>query len=266
MNPMRFIATAATVAFVLALPVLLFTTSMRVLASDVRFVERGLREHGAVEATGITLSELDRAAEAILRYFEDDAETLRILVFADGEETALFSEEETLHLEDVKGIMRALYRANEAALGFVLLYVAATVLWSAERSGRDLAKQTLVAVGAGAAVALAVGAIALVGFDSAWDRLHELVFTNDLWRLDPQQDRLIQMFPEPFWQEATLIAGGATLVQAAALVAVAGTYLWFRRTPGATDGDAVPAEDAEGQEEQPQPAPPQAQPPGPASI
>ena len=265
----RIAAPVASAAFTLALPVLLFTSAVRLLAVDTAFAERGLREHGAAAATGLALAELDRAAGAIARYFEDDAETLRIVV-SDGEgELALFNAVETQHMRDVKALMRALFRANEAALGFVLAYAGAAVLWSGERTARQLAKRTLAAVGVGAAAALAVGALALaLGFDRFWSQFHELAFTNDFWRLDPARDRLIQMYPEPFWREASLIAGGLTLGAAAALAMLAGACLWFTRAPreGARPADrspdAVAASGAGGdQEEQPQPPPPQAQPP-----
>ena len=258
MSGMRYIGMVATAGFVLALPILLFTTNIRFLASDTGYLEGGLRRHDAAENTGIALNELDYAVGAIVRYFEDDEQTLRVLVFTGGRETALFSEDETLHMEDVKGLMRTIFRANEVSLGFVLAYVAGLVLWSGERSGRDLAKETLVAVGVGAAVGVLVGILALVGFESAWERMHEIVFTNDLWLLDPRTDRLIQMFPETFWAEATFIVVGMALAEAVVLVGIAGGYLWFTRPPQAElaavdeeDGIAEEdgSEDAQGEEE-----------------
>ncbi|MCY3602880.1 MAG: TIGR01906 family membrane protein [Chloroflexi bacterium] len=242
MSGMRILPAIASVGFVLAVPILLFTTNIRFLASDTGYLEGGLRRHDAAENTGIALNELDYAVGAIVRYFEDDADTLRILVFTGGQETALFSEDETLHMEDVKGLMRAIFRANEVALGFVLAYVAATVLWAGERSGRTLAKETLAAVGAGALVGVAVGIVALVGFDGAWNQLHEILFTNDLWLLDPRTDRLIQMFPETFWAEATFIVVGMALAEAVVLVGAAGGYLWFTRPPRAEQDE--PEEEA----------------------
>ena len=248
MSAMRFFPVAATVAFVLAVPILLFTTNIRFLASDTGYLEGGIRRHDAAENTGIALGELDYAVGAIVRYFEDDAETLRILVFTEGQETTLFSAEETIHMEDVKGLMRTLFRANEVALGFVLAYVAGTVLWSRERSGRDLAKETLAGVGVGAAFGIVVGIIALVGFESAWERMHEIIFTNDFWLLDPRKDRLIQMFPETFWAEATYLVVGMALAEAVVLVGAAGGYLWFTRPPRAEE------EDGEGDEDEPEEA------------
>ena len=100
-----------------------------------------------------------------------------------------------------------------------------------------------------------VGIVALVGFDGAWNQLHEVLFTNDLWLLDPRTDRLIQMFPETFWAEATFIVVGMALAEAVVLVGGAGGYLWFTRPPSAEqadpqeeaghDGEAAEGEEAE---------------------
>ncbi len=253
MSGMRYIGMVATTGFVLALPVLLFTTNIRFLASDTGFLEGALRRHDAAQNTGIALGELDYAVGAIVRYFEDDEETLRVLVFTGGQETALLSAEETIHMRDVKSLMRTLYRANEVALGFVLAYVAGVVLWSGERSGRDLAAYVLGGVGVGIVVGVAVGVITLVGFESAWEQMHEIIFTNDFWLLDPSRDRLIQMFPESFWAEATLIVVALALVEAAVLVAVAGGYLWFTRPPRAEEDEPDDAELDESELEEDEP-------------
>ena len=72
----------------------------------------------------------------------------------------------------------------------------------------------------------------------------------------------IQMFPELVWEEATLIVGALTLVQATALVILATAYLLLsRQRPSAGSADA----DRSDAQPQPQAPPPQAQPPGAAS-
>ena len=36
-------------------------------------------------------------------------------------------------------------------------------------------------------------------FTAFWTNFHRLFFSNDLWLLNPATDRMIQMFPEPFF-------------------------------------------------------------------
>jgi integral membrane protein (TIGR01906 family) len=74
------------------------------------------------------------------------------------------------------------------------------------------------------------------GFEPLWDRFHEVVFTNDLWRLNPATDRLIQMFPEAFWAEATFIVGALTVAEALAIVIAAVACLLFSRDRSGEEG------------------------------
>ena len=227
---MTILLRLAAALYVVALPVFLVTANVRFLASDIGYYEHGFREYDSAARTGLPLADLDRAGQAIIDYFEDDAGTLRILVDVDGQESSLYSVKETDHMRDVKALIRAVYRANEVSLAIVLAYVACAVLWTGERTIAGLARLSLLAVGLGVAVVGVIGVFALVGFDQAWTTFHEVAFRNDLWRLDPDTDRLIQMFPEPFWEEATLIVGGLTLVQAVLVVALSVGYLVFTRT------------------------------------
>ena len=83
-----------------------------------------------------------------------------------------------------------------------------------------------------AAVIVALAIVALNGFDRAFEEFHVISFDNDLWKLNPRTDHLIQMFPEDFWFDASMFVGLLTLVEAGLLALVSGTYLFFsgRRT------------------------------------
>lgn len=215
----------AAAAYVLALPLLIVTAPVRWLASDIAVYERGFRAYDAETRTGLPLAELDRAGRDIIDYFENDARDLRIVVTVNGVEEPLYNDRETAHMRDVKRLMRALYRVNEIALVVVLGYIALAVLWSRERSVRGLATLSLAGLAAGGLVVGVIAAFALTGFDQAWTAFHEVAFRNDLWRLDPDTDRLIQMFPEAFWQETTYLAGGLMAVEALAVLALCAGYL-----------------------------------------
>lgn len=226
---MKAFARASTLVFILAVPVFLITSNVRFAAGDSWFYKQGFRAHDVDETTGIDFGQLDAAADDVVRYFEDDRANLNIQVVVDGREGALFSAEEVAHMRDVKGLMRFVFRLHEASLAVILAYIGAVVLWSRERSPRDLAKYTLIGVASGLVVLGIVGAFAVSGFDAAWTQFHEIAFRNDLWRLDPDTDRLIQMFPEPFWQDMTYLVGALTVFEVLCVVAIAAGYLVWGR-------------------------------------
>ena len=137
----------ATAAFVIAIPVFLVTANVRFLVSDVGFYEKGLRDHNAVEATGIALPELDRASQEIIDYFENEAATLRIVVLNQGQEEPLFNSKEVQHMQDVKRLMRFVFRLNEVSLVVLLSYICCVVLWTRSKGLRSLARESLMGVG-----------------------------------------------------------------------------------------------------------------------
>lgn len=231
---------AATIAFIVLLPVLLVTSNIRYLLGDVAFYKYGFREYDAEQVTDVPLYELDRAAAEIVDYFENDADELRIVVSERDREVALFNEQEVVHMKDVKGLVQLMFRLNEVALAYVMLYIGAVILWAREKPLRSLAVEALMGIAAGVVVLAGVGAFAVTGFDAFWTKFHQIAFSNDLWLLDPDTDRLIQMFPEPFWQQAVYLLGAITLVEVAAITLLSLGFLVMTRQNGG-GGPPAPA-------------------------
>ncbi len=217
----------AAAIFLVALPLLLLLSNVRIAASEPAVFGYSFDRYDAVETTGVTRPELDRAARDIVRYFSDDQELLDIRVAIDGREQALFNPREVLHMRDVKSLFGGVFRLHELALVYVVGYVAAVFLWARERSMRHLAR--LVALGGGITVGTLVVASGgvLVGFDDLFRQFHVLSFSNDFWQLDPDRDRLIQMFPQGFWFDVTLGVGLLTMLEAALLSAIGLGYLAY---------------------------------------
>jgi len=226
----------ATVLFVLSIPLLLITSNVRWAANEPRLYEYSFDHYDAETRTGIARNELDYAARDLIRYFNDDRPTIRTLVTQDGETVPLYNERETSHLHDVKNLFRTVFRAQEASLAFALVYVVGLFVWASEASLRFLARTVLASSLFTLALLGLVAIGSLVGFNDLWTRFHMLAFTNDLWKLDPNTDHLIQMFPEDFWLDATLLVAGLTAVEALALLAASAAYLrlplrWWMAVP-----------------------------------
>jgi integral membrane protein (TIGR01906 family) len=214
---------------VLALPVTLVATNIRFVASEVRVYDYSVREYNAAAVSRIPESELLRANRELLSYFTvDDPGPLHIVVTnTNGEEGTLFNARETAHLADVRDLFRGLFTVQALALALTLTLA---VVLIATASLRVLARA--LAYGAALTVALvaATGGLAALGFEQAWRQFHFLAFANDLWLLNPATDHLIQMFPEPFWFDITLLIGAFTLLQVLLIGGASGLYLYLTRS------------------------------------
>jgi len=222
---MGFVRTLATILFIVALPVALVTTNVRLLANAPAVYAWAFDRYDAEETTGLSREDLDATAAALRDYFNNDEDVFYHTVTKDGIEQPVFNARETLHLRDVKQLFVSVNRLQEVTSIFVLAYVIAFFIWARDGNLRHLATHALLGLGLGLVALGSIGIIAAFGFDAAWDRFHEVLFTNDLWRLDPTTDRLIQMFPEPFWRDMVIVLGAMSALEALLIAALSSVYL-----------------------------------------
>lgn len=208
----------------LAIPVALVTTNVRVAVSQQRIYDYSVRTYDAALVSGIPEGELLRANGDIKRYLTSgDAGPLSIRVRgSSGDLVPLFNAREIAHMADVRDLVQALFVGQIVAVAVLLaLAVVMLVLWPP----RALAVAVLYGSLLTGAVLGIAALFTLTGFDSAWSQLHVLAFSNNLWQLDLARDHLIQMYPEAFWREITTLIGGVTLLEVLLVAGPATAYL-----------------------------------------
>ena len=225
--------------FILAIPVALITTNIRVAVSEQRVYDYSVQTYDASAASGIPEDELLRANGEIKHYLtSEDPGPLSINVRNNrGVNGALFTAKETAHMADVRGLVQAFFLTQIISVAAVLsLAVVMLVMWPP----RALAMAALCGALLTSGILGGAALVAASGFDSAWTQFHQLAFTNDFWALDPDTDHLIQMFPEAFWQKITTLIVTATLLEVVLTLGASGGYLLVSR-PRASERIALAA-------------------------
>lgn len=113
---------------------------------------------------------------------------------------AVLNEREREHLRDVRAVFG----------GFALLVVVAAVLVLIGRRSLGAARwrAALRRGGTWTVIALVVaGVVAAVAFDTAFEIFHQLFFAGGSYSFDPRTERLVQLFPNQFWVDSTIVAG-----------------------------------------------------------
>lgn len=220
---------AARALFYVALPLLIICTSVRVLFSEQRLYTYAIDHYQAAAVTGISEPDLIAATRDMRAYFTNNEDYLRTVVHdQDGNVVPLFTMRETLHMHDVKEVVRFVYALQALSLCIVAAYVVGVVLWAHEESIAELARRTVRAVVATIVLLVLFGLTAAAGgFDNLFIKFHQLVFNNNYWQLDPTRDHLVQMFPEGFWLDATVLL--CALIAALSLLLGGGAWLYLRR-------------------------------------
>jgi integral membrane protein (TIGR01906 family) len=219
---MKMIRTAAHWLFILCLPLLLLTTSVRIAANSSELYRYGFNKYDISEVTGLAPAELDKVIGGLMDYFKSNEETISLTVIKDGQPFVLFNEREVEHLRDVRGLFRLVYRVLVGTFIYAMVYIGLSYfLW---HDRRRVARGLIGGSGLTLALLLVLGLMIMIDFDWFFYQFHVLSFANDFWMLDPATDYLIMLFPEGFWYDAVLFCALGT----AALAVIIGIAGWWR--------------------------------------
>ena len=201
-------------AFVIAIPLFLIITNLRVVVNTPLLYSYGFDQYEIEKVTGIERSDLISAGKMIRDYFNNEERWLNVQVpIHGGEPEPLYNTTELLHMWDVKVLIRTLYNVQLIVGLYILLFIPAGLAIAPRVFPRILLR--LMAWGAGLTLAIVfvTGLFSLTGFSQTFYLFHVIAFTNDLWKLDPARDFLIMMFPEGFFFDATMALAALTVIQ-----------------------------------------------------
>jgi len=213
-----------SLAFVVMLPLLLISTSLRGLVTDRDLLLRGFQDNRVAQTTGLDEPQLERIADAFVAYFQAPPGEIQMQVTVRGQSRPLFNDREVQHMQDVQALIQWFLRAGVVAAIVVGLRLLLAIV--VDRSPLPLGRELLWSTGLIVGLVVLVGVLSLLDFDALWTRFHQIAFRNDLWQLDPSRDYLIMLFPEPFWFTAT-IRLATTIALETAGVALLGVALLF---------------------------------------
>ena len=193
------------------------------------------------------IDDLMEVTDEMLLYLQGKREDLVVVTTIAGQEREFFNMREKLHMEDVKGLNLASVRVGWVCLLLFFVCGVPFTLWMVHdyrKADAEAKEATLVAhllkiyrrtfIFAILFLLLVVGIGALVvasDFTHYWTLFHEIVFTNDLWLLDPDTDLLISIVPEDFFIALVARCAIRYAIALAVLAAlIIGGYFIFRKS------------------------------------
>lgn len=168
------------------------------LLARPEFIRREYSRPGFPPSFRFSPQERERFSIATLRYLIT-GETLDYLKALADENGPIYNERELRHMADVKRVSDGALLALRLSLALALL---SAITLSLKGWRRELALGLLAGVLMLVGLGLVVGAMVIANFDLFFTLFHRLFFEGDTW-LFPYSDTLIQLYPLPFWVDAT---------------------------------------------------------------
>lgn len=220
---------ASSILFVAAIPLLLITAAVTWAINDLSLYKYGFDKYDVPLVTGIERDDLVSIGVQLRGYFNSTTEPLDVRAPVFGEETYVFNQREIIHMHDVKRLVWGVYGIGAASALHILGFLTFGLLKRREQLYGSLARYAFWGSGLTVGIVVLVGLGSLLGFDSLFRGFHEVAFTNDFWQFDSRRDRLVMMFPEDFWFDATMLVALLAVGQAVVLAGVTGGVVVFRR-------------------------------------
>lgn len=203
----------ASILFIVCISLFLLTSNIRWVANDLQFWEEGFEKYDVSAETGFSDEELIDISKGLIRYFNS----------GDIDDTMyIFSDDEIIHLRDVRGLIQISYTIQWITLGYII----AGFIFRKRLFVRPLAVMLAAASAAGIAAVVLTVIAAAIDFDWLFILFHRIFFTNDLWI---SSGYLPRIYTEGFFYDAAGAIAIAMVLQSLFIGAIAGAFLLRRR-------------------------------------
>lgn len=218
----RLLLTLAQTLLTLALALLVICQSIVRCCFNLPFYEKNFHELQTAQKVDISEADLSEAIKVLFAYLQGERTDLNLTVQLTSTKTKveMYNQREKAHMLDVRALFNLLLKLQSVLVGVVLILVcllfwlymlkyrqclmadnlAATDLISSFSTfWQSFRKASLYSLFLILALVALIALLAWRDFDSFWWHFHELLFTNDLWQLDPTSSRMINLVEGQFF-------------------------------------------------------------------
>ncbi|MFA5367341.1 MAG: DUF1461 domain-containing protein [Dehalococcoidia bacterium] len=221
-NRIRIVSRVAAALFIVCIPLFLLTSNIRWVANDLGFYEKGFEKYDVSAETGFSEKQLIDISKGLIRYFNTGEIDDTIYVFSD---------DEIIHLRDVRDLIQLNYIIQWITLGCIIAYIIAGFTLRKKLFTRTLAVGLAAGVAAGVAAIALTGIAAAIDFDWLFVLFHRIFFTNDLWI---SSGYLPRVYTGGFFYDAARAIAITMVLQSLFIGAITGGFLLRRRRRLAT--------------------------------
>lgn len=171
-----------------------------------RFFEKEYTKYQVAQSVQMETEDLLYVTAEMMKYLKGHREDLHIVSIIDKESQEFFNEREIFHMEDVRTLFLSAMKIRTLCI-FLAAVSIFILIFTKSKVFDILSRMILWGAGAFMGILISLGVLISVDFTKAFTIFHEILFTNDLWLLDPATDRLINIVPEPFFMDTARYIG-----------------------------------------------------------
>ncbi|NLM44158.1 MAG: TIGR01906 family membrane protein [Clostridiales bacterium] len=189
------------IVLALFLSIFILLTSTELVAFDMSFYKKEFEKYNIARNIGIVEKDLIDSTENLLDYLKNKRDNLDFKTTIKGQKEEFFSPRDKLHMIDVKYLF-VLGRKIRNYIFLTMLFLIPLFMYKKVKLKISNLLLSTAAVGVLPIIVLII--LMNVDFNKYFTIFHEIFFNNDLWLLDPNVDRLVNIFPENFFYDIAI--------------------------------------------------------------
>lgn len=189
-----------SIVFVISLIITLLFVDVEMATFDIEFYENKFEEYSIYDKTQIEKKDLIIVTREMLDYMKGNRKNLIIEAKVNGKEEIVFGERERKHMVDVKDLFEKGFMIRNLSLILFIISLFLVIKFYKKTLYKLLISASILPL-----IIMSIFGIAIsIDFNKYFTIFHEILFTNDLWLLNPKTDILIQMLPLDFFYSISI--------------------------------------------------------------
>ena len=197
MNTSKCFYRIGYIIIMVCLPICIFLSIMESYAFNEKFYMKSFVKYDVMSTTKMEMKDLGKVTNYLMEYLKNNREDLSIDIEINAKNQEVFGKRERKHLVDVKNLFKKGYIIKKTSFIGCIFAIMVLVKKSKKNFYKGLLHGSIVGIGSIVLIFICIQ----YDFYRYFTYFHKLLFTNDLWMLDPNKDVLIQMFPLEFFEE-----------------------------------------------------------------
>lgn len=183
-----------SILFSLTLLIAIVISGIHIVSFNPSFFEKRFGENQIPQKLNVSYEDTVEANQILLDYVLGNKENLDFEVNIENTSVSFFNQKEKDHMVDVKNLYQSSVTIRNISFVVSLISLLMLLFGFKEKDLHAYRVGFYKALGIIGTFLFALGFYAFIDFNGFWTSFHELVFTNDLWLLNPQTDRMIVMY------------------------------------------------------------------------
>ena len=173
---------------VIIIPIFLIIGIVLQTSTSSNFNEKEINKKGIIDGEYVKTENATKISNEIVLFLKGKGVLTESLIGKDA----------SIHMEDVKKI-RDLTKYIFYILLIILIFgfIILIIIHRPERIGKTLVFGSITSL----LINISLFITSKLFFTNFWTRIHEMMFTNDLWRLNPETDSLVAVFTMNFFTD-----------------------------------------------------------------